>query len=301
MAHEEHERRTKYRQEAGGSSSSRGPSAQPKTLAKCWRPNTLREESSPRGVTPESPEEYECLKIRPPVAHTNWEVVNYNKVDPRNLITLWDRPCYCSAKERGTDERFWTFFHQDWYHSVLYRKTTLVVKHQSVHIDYMKCKKDMHFNRILEACEFHGIIDLLLFRYNWNQEIIAEFYTTLFFDKKERIFMWMTNGRRFHIKLTQFAKILGLSAHLDIPKKLHTGRVMTPRKMTPMYIPNSDFRAPQVDGILPHFLVLHRMGRMTLAPRIGDPNAIPAYEQNLLDALMKHERFDVFDYIVDEI
>jgi hypothetical protein len=28
---------------------------------------------------------------------------------------------------------------------------------------------------------------------------------------------------------------------LDIPKKLHSGRVMMPREMTPMYIPNSNF------------------------------------------------------------
>jgi hypothetical protein len=70
--------------------------------------------------------------------------------------------------------------------------------------------------------------------------------------------------------------------------------------MTPMYIPNNGFRAPKVDGILPHFLTLHQMMR-TLVPRIGDSNAIPAYKQNLLDALMKHERFDVFDYIMDEI
>jgi hypothetical protein len=106
------------------------------------------------------------LEDQPLVAHTNWEVVNYNKEDPRNIVTLRDKPCYSSAKERGTDKRFWTFFHQDWYHSVLYRKTTTVVKHQWIHIDYMKRKKDMHFNRILEACEYHGITDLLLFRYN---------------------------------------------------------------------------------------------------------------------------------------
>jgi hypothetical protein len=72
-------------------------------------------------------------------------------------------------------------------------------------------------------------------------------------------------------------------------------------EMTPLYIPNSGFRAPQVDGILPHFLVLHRMRRRSLAPRIGDSNPIPTYARNLLDALMKHERFDVFDYIIDEI
>jgi hypothetical protein len=59
------------------------------------------------------------------------------------------------------------------------------------------------------------------FRYNWNKEVILEFYDTLYFYKKERIFMWMTDGRRFLIKLSQFVKILGLSSHLNNPKKLH--------------------------------------------------------------------------------
>jgi hypothetical protein len=113
--------------------------------------------------------------------------------------------------------------------------------------------------------------------------------------------MWMTNGRRFHIKLTQFAQNLGLSSQLDIPKKLHSRGVMMPREMTPMYIPNIDFQDPKIDGLLPNFLVLHRMMRKTLAPRIRYSEAVLAYERNLLDALMKHERFDVFEYIIDEI
>jgi hypothetical protein len=130
---------------------------------------------------------------------------------------------------------------------------------------------------------------------------ITEFYSTLFFDKEEGIFMWMTNGRRFNVKLTQFAQILRLSSQLDIPKKLHSRQVMISREMTPMYIPDSDFQAPKVDGLLPHFLVLHRMMRKTLAPRIRYSEAILAYERNLLDALMKPMRFDVFKYIIDEI
>jgi hypothetical protein len=48
--------------------------------------------------------------------------------------------------------------------------------------------------------------------------------------------MSMTNGRRFYVQLTRFAQILGLSSHLDIPKKLHSGRVMMHSEMTPLYI-----------------------------------------------------------------
>jgi hypothetical protein len=43
------------------------------------------------------------------------------------------------------------------------------------------------------------------------------------------------------------------------------------------------------------------MMRKTLALRIGYSEAIMAYEWNLLDALTKSVRFDVFEYIVDEI
>jgi hypothetical protein len=92
-----------------------------------------------------------------------------------------------------------------------------------------------------------------------------------------------------------------LSSQLDIPRKLHSRRVMMPREMTLIYIPNSDFQPSKVDGLLPHFLVLDRMMRKTLAPRIGYSKAIPAYDWNLLDALMKPVRFNVFEYIVDEI
>jgi hypothetical protein len=113
--------------------------------------------------------------------------------------------------------------------------------------------------------------------------------------------MWMTNDRRFHVKLAQFTQILRLSSQLDIPKKLHSGRIMMPREMTPMYIQDGGFQPPKVEGLLSHFLVLHRMTRKTLAPRIGYSDVIPAYERNLLDALMKLVHFDIFEYIVDEL
>jgi hypothetical protein len=43
------------------------------------------------------------------------------------------------------------------------------------------------------------------------------------------------------------------------------------------------------------------MMKRTLALRIGYSEAIPTYESNLLDALMKLVHFDVFEYIIDEI
>jgi hypothetical protein len=89
--------------------------------------------------------------------------------------------------------------------------------------------------------------------------------------------------------------MLRLSSQLDIPNKLHSGRVMMPREMTPMYIPNSDVQSPKVDGLLPHFLVMRRMIRKTLASRIGYSEA------KLVGGSHEFVRFNIFEYIVDEI
>jgi hypothetical protein len=76
---------------------------------------------------------------------------------------------------------------------------------------------------------------------------------------------------------------------------------MTTQEMPPLYVPDSSLHPSNTDGLLPHFAVLHRILRTTLAPRIGDANAIPAYDRNLLDAITKNEHFDAFYYIADEI
>jgi hypothetical protein len=111
MTREAHERCNKHREVAGASNSSRAPSTQPKQLAKRRRPSNLYKDSSPmdsppHGATLSTPLEIECLKMSPPEVFTNREVVNYNKVDPRSIVTLHQRACYNSSKERGTNERF---------------------------------------------------------------------------------------------------------------------------------------------------------------------------------------------------
>jgi hypothetical protein len=245
------EHRSKHRQDVGASSS--GLSTKPKKLVKRPWPSSYQEESSPEVSSPRggTPNETECLRMHSLEICTNREIVNYSKQDPMNVIHLRNKPCYNSSKERGTNERFWTFFHQDWYRTMLYLKSSPMVKQQYFDIEYMRNKKDMHFNRVLEACDLHGITDLLQFRHNWNQEIISEFYSTLFYDKKERIFMWMTNGRRFHLRLVQFTQIIGWSSQLDIPKKLHSGWVMMPREMSPRTVVSS---LPRMRGCFLTFL-----------------------------------------------
>jgi hypothetical protein len=160
------ERRSMHCQDVSASPS--GPSAKPKKLAKRPRPSSYQEESSPEVSPPHdgTPDETECLKMYSLKIHTTQEIMNYIKEDSLNVVYLRNKACYNLVKERGTDERFWTFFHQDWYRIVLYLKSSPMIKQQYVDIEYIRNKKDMHFNRILDGCDLHGITDPLQFRHN---------------------------------------------------------------------------------------------------------------------------------------
>jgi hypothetical protein len=140
-----------------------GLSTKPKKLVKRPQPSSYQEESSPEVSPPRggTPNEMECLKMHSSRIHTNRKIINYSKDYPMNVMHLRNKPYYNSSKERGTDERFWTFFHQDWYQTLLYPKSSPVVKQQYFDIEYMRKKKDMHFIRVLEACDLHGITKLL--------------------------------------------------------------------------------------------------------------------------------------------
>jgi hypothetical protein len=100
------EHHSKHRQDVGASLS--GPSVKPKKLTKRSRPSSYQEESSPEASPPRggTPDEMKYLKMYPPEIHTNQEIMNYSKNDPRNVMHLHNKSCYNSCKERGTDERF---------------------------------------------------------------------------------------------------------------------------------------------------------------------------------------------------
>jgi hypothetical protein len=155
------EHHSKHRQDVGAFSS--GPSAKSKKLVKRPWPSSYQEESSPEVSPPRggTPDETECFKMYSPDIHTMQKIVNYSKEDPLNVVHLRNKICYNSVKERSTNERFWTFFHQDYYQIVFYPKSSPMVKQLYVDIQYMRNKNDMHFHRILEACDLHTITDLL--------------------------------------------------------------------------------------------------------------------------------------------
>jgi hypothetical protein len=157
------------------------------------------------------------------------------------------------------------------------------------------------FNEIIASCEHHKICDIMGFNYPWNDEMIMQFYATLYLPHRSNVIEWMTNGVRYSSTTKVFTQHLHLHTHFKHKQNLHDGDPLVSTQMKNFYLPGEATNATTITGATPYVILLHQMLRVTLAPWISDASAIPSYERNLIDSIMKQESFNIFDYILQDI
>jgi hypothetical protein len=58
---------------------------------------------------------------------------------------------------------------------------------------------------------------MMSFKYDWNKEIICQFYATLYFDAASQKLLWLSVGQKYEITVKGFACLLGLEHQLEMP------------------------------------------------------------------------------------
>jgi hypothetical protein len=132
----EGERQTKHRNDGGR------PNKRGKVVS--GRSRASSSSAPPQEDTPPIP-----LRMHPPFEYSRSRQCNYYE-----------------TRRMSKDHRFWSYFHHDWYRSVLMPKKTPVVESKWVNWDWMEKKKDKHFRWVREACDFLDLTDMLQFEHN---------------------------------------------------------------------------------------------------------------------------------------
>ena len=44
----------------------------------------------------------------------------------------------------------------------------------------MKGKNEPEFNKVIKAYELFGLTNIMSFRYNWNEDVLAQFHATFY-------------------------------------------------------------------------------------------------------------------------
>jgi hypothetical protein len=124
---------------------------------------------SPTIRRPHKPLNYHVTSYRG--KETIKQVKRLRKIDPR------------SHQRNSSDYRFHTQFQQDLYKTVIMERRRIVSEAQWVDCHHMEEQQDLIYNQVITACENHHIKKLMCVHYDWNIEVIAQFYATLFIEE----------------------------------------------------------------------------------------------------------------------
>jgi hypothetical protein len=72
-----------------------------------------------------------------------------------------------------------------------------------------------------DACRRMNVSSIMSFICDWNEEVIAQFYLTLYVNRSTKIFHWTIQVKPFSIEYAQFSRILGFSNADFSREKIH--------------------------------------------------------------------------------
>jgi hypothetical protein len=79
-------------------------------------------------------------------------------------------------------------------------------------------KNPEYFGEALAMCEEFGLLPLMQFTQNWDEDLVVQFYSTVYFTEDEdKTIKWLTNGRLLEATWVEFGASLGYPI-LTLPK-----------------------------------------------------------------------------------
>jgi hypothetical protein len=163
----------------------------------------------------------------------------------------------------------------------------------------------------LRACEQKRMKTIMTFQYDWNDEIIAQFYSTLWIKHADEespynfpYLNFFIEGSWYKVRYRRFAHILGFTDE-DISGdkiKIHDFRPPTRDEAKDLHISKTD-EYWKSTNLHKYYRYINSLCRMTLIPKGGNQMNILGESKVLLSFMKPNstESLNVFDMIWQEI
>lgn len=236
------------------------------------------------------------------------KTVDYSQSSSGVKKIRFEDPFMYVKDEQVDDSSFHNQFQLDYYNSVFIDKSNKIFRHR--YIDWNGCLAidDEPLSQALTLLEAKGCKDIKRFRYNWSDEVIAQFYATLWIsqdaDKSRlsRVMHFCIEGVDYECSYVRFATILGFTrADFDNDKKmvLSTYKVPSDQAIAHMYVDGASHDSfGSTHNMKPFFQYLNHLFRQTLCPKAGSITSIQSHLKLALDCFGPgNKQFCVFDLI----
>lgn len=136
-------------------------------------------------------------------------IVDYKKSSDTDMrATRYGVDPRKSQRSFRGDTRFWLPFQADWYESVIMSMKHPTTEMKYVDWDYLRRLaspiKEV-VEEIYENCTKKRLVNIMAFRCDWNEEVVAQFYATLHVHEDPTFLLFTLGGKHFEIKVAEFA------------------------------------------------------------------------------------------------
>ena len=119
--------------------------------------------------------------IQIPIRQAGVEIVSYYNTGMTAAAHLLRRQSPLDVPKDTVDYWFHTRFQQDFYQTVILAKAGIASEAQWVDWTHMANLGHEICNEVAQMCEDRHIKDIMGFQHDWNKEVIAQFYATVYF------------------------------------------------------------------------------------------------------------------------
>lgn len=205
------------------------------------------------------------------------------------------------------DPRFVTPFPLDYYNSAILPKSQPVVIQKYIDWDHCASLGDPDMTKALAILERHNFKNLMTMQYPWNNEVIAQFFATVWYepstDDDYGIVHFSIQGRPYLVSYPRFARILGFEL-ADIDKPWLN---CSPQRDMDISFAYYEFASTSdhytTNNLRKVYRYINLLVRQTLVPKIGLAIEIHASMGPLLIALKEDvdTPFSAFGFIFKQI
>jgi hypothetical protein len=159
---------------------------------------------------------------------------------------------------------------------VIIDRRKIVSEAQWIDWRHMEAQQDPIYDQVIAPCESHHLKILMGIHYDWNVEVIAQLYATLYIEEGggARRMHWMTEGDWFNISYDDFASHFSFGAADACRQRRHIQNPLDEEEMKFMYAATLEGNAGTTNELYTFYLVLNRLFRKTICLRDGDPTNI---------------------------
>jgi hypothetical protein len=244
----------------------------------------------------------------------NEEIIDFSASGGSALLQdmRFQNPTLCVRHIRIEGNRFCILLHVDFYNSVILPKKHQPILHQRF-INWSGCEGigDPEMTLALRACEQKKMKNIMTFQFDWNDENVAQFYSTLWIkpadEESPYNFPYMNffiEGSWYKVSYRRFSHILRFTDD-DIAGdkiKIHDFCPPTRAEAKDLHISEND-EYWKSTNLHKYYRYLNSLFRMTLIPKGGNQMNILGESKVLLSFMKPNssENLNVFDMIWQEI